>query len=137
MEGLGVNKTAPWLVAYAFSLLVGATLGGLSGPYGASVMVASMIVLYAIALSLYPGSRLLFLSAALGAHLAAVASYYSNPVPLPLFVLERSAEGYSLNIDIVQVIIAYEAVSFLRQRRQVVDEVFPEQGKTLKSPADQ
>jgi hypothetical protein len=47
----------------------------------------------------------------LGLHIGAVTSYYSNPIVLPLLVIERWGERSVINLDIVQLIIAYEILT--------------------------
>lgn len=116
-----------YIVVCIFALLVGATIGYASGPLGASVMIDIAILFYALLLTSAPEIRWVALSLALGTHAATVLSYYSNPIPLPLAVLERGSHGYTLNFDLVQAVVYYELIfEYWRAKRGE---------KTLKSPA--
>jgi len=106
--------------------LVSATIGALvvylgyqagNGPLAASAMIGLSIIGYAITLSFAPEYRRIFLATAVGAHITAILLYYSNPIPLPFFILERAPEGTSLNVDVVQLVLLYEYF-FTRELKQ-------------------
>ena len=125
------------VLAYAATLaLIAGLLAGIGGPMAASVLVAVSVFAY-ILVSGNKHMRLLPLAAMVGAHIAAVASYYSNPIPIPpLFVLERlpgpMETRMSLNIDIVQIVVFYELLDHWRSRKNL--EVL-EAEESLKSPS--
>jgi hypothetical protein len=99
-----------YLVIMFLSFLMGATITLAGGPMGASVLVDVSIVAYALLIASSVYARHTVLALALGAHIAAILKYYSSPIPLPFIIIERGSHGYSLNIDLVQIILAYELV---------------------------
>jgi len=108
-EALRLAGLMVYLVSAAIGALVvylGYSAG--NGPLAASAMIGLSIIGYAISLSLAPEYRRIFLATALGAHVTAILLYYSNPIPLPFFILERAPEGTTLNVDIVQLVLLYE-----------------------------
>jgi len=101
------------LMIYLVSAVIGSLVVYLgynagNGPLAASAIIGLSIIGYAIALSIAPEYRRIFLATALGAHVTAILLYYSNPVPLPFFILERAPEGTTLNVDVVQLVLLYE-----------------------------
>ncbi|BAN90601.1 hypothetical protein [Aeropyrum camini] len=101
------------LIASAWTLLVSLVAAALGGPEAASLIVSLSLVTYLI-LSLFETRiRLAPLAAAAGAHLGAVASYYSNPLPLPFLVVERGPNGAIVNVDIVQLVAFTEIANLL------------------------
>ena len=68
----------------------------------------------------------------MAAHIGAVAAYYSNPLILPLIIIERSITGkYSINIDIVQLALLYEARYHLKH-----PPTCPQEAEDSKTPAE-
>lgn len=117
-----------YIVVCLFAFLVGATIGYVSGPLGSSILIDLAILFYAILLTVAPQIRWVGISLAAGTHIAALLSYFSNPIPLPFIILERNSHGYTLSIDLVQAVIFYELLFEYRK---------PGSGeKTLKSPVD-
>ncbi len=112
---------SPWIARlYGRQPLLGATVTGLTAAAAASMSreSASTIIVLSLAgyliLSLLENRwRLLFLSSAVAAHITAVVLYYTNPIPLPLVLLERSSNGLVANLDIVQIVILAEAATAL------------------------
>ena len=125
------------VIGYSVILaLIAGLLSGIGGPMTASVLVALSVFAYVL-VSGNKWYRLLPLAAMVGAHIAALATYYSEPVPIPpLFVVERLhgplETRMSLNIDPVQIIVFYEIVDRIRSRR--AGEEVLEAEESLKSP---
>lgn len=116
--------------------LITGLLSGLGGPMAASVLVTVSVFAY-ILLSGNKWYRLIPLAAMIGAHLAALLTYYSKPLPIPpLFVIERHpgplGARMSLNIDPIQIIVLYEAVERIRDKKNNVEVRGAEE--SLKSP---
>lgn len=79
-------------------------------------LLAYLLVSYAS-----PSSRHYPLAFLVGIHVGAVLTYYTRPVPLPFLIVELSPFGPTLNIDIVQVLVAYELVTrYLSKRSQSI-----------------
>jgi len=113
LEGKDSEFSIAGLAVYGVSAFIGALVvflgqGAGNGPLAASAMIGLSIVAYALSISVAPEYRRLFLATAVGAHVTAILLYYSNPIPLPFFILERSPDGMSLNIDVVQLTLLYE-----------------------------
>lgn len=125
MSGLEEYREA-YITVCVFAFLIGATVGFTSGPLGSSILVDLAILLYAVLLTIAPSIRWVGISLAAGTHVAALLSYYSNPLPLPFIILERGLHGYTLNVDLVQAVIFYELV--------FEHKIFGSKEKTLKSP---
>lgn len=94
-----------WL---ALPALVGFTVGLMTAGSLAPSAVIIGIVAYALISIFLPSLRLFPLLFAFGAHVSAVLFLYSDPIPLPLFVIERGAPGIVINVDIVQIALLYE-----------------------------
>ena len=111
-----MGECSPWIARlYGRQPLLGATVTGLTAAAAASMSreAASTIIVLSLAgylvLSILESRwRLLFLSSAVTAHITAVVLYYTNPIPLPLLLLERSPDGLAANLDIVQVVVLAE-----------------------------
>ncbi len=103
------------LLAYILVALAALTLGlilGLNGrPELSSYMVVGGIIAYLISSITYHKARWVPLMLTLGLHIGAITSYYSNPIVLPLLIIERWGEKSVINLDIVQLIIAYEILT--------------------------
>ena len=130
------------ILIYAVSALLGSIVVIVSYGIGAAPLVASGVIAfsllaYALSLSFFPEYRRVFLASAVGAHISAVLLYYSNPIPLPFLIIERSPEGMSLNIDLVQLVIAYEYLTSktTREIEEASQESY-EETETIKSPAE-
>ncbi len=97
-------------VAASIAVLVMLTLPfSMTGsPRVSSITIVLLILGYAITSVVYPLARWAFLIAALAAHAVSIAIYYTNPLILPFVVLEREGERYSINIDLIQLILVYE-----------------------------
>ncbi|MCE4599666.1 MAG: hypothetical protein F7C81_05660 [Desulfurococcales archaeon] len=89
--------------------VIGFTMGATLGPRRTSMAIIAAIILYMITTSMLPRTRIIFLLIAATLHIGALTSYYSNPIILPLIIIEQAHNKYSLNIDIVQLAILYEA----------------------------
>ncbi|GBF08651.1 hypothetical protein apy_03760 [Aeropyrum pernix] len=101
------------LIASAWTMIISLVASALGGPEAASLVVSLSLVTY-LALSLFETRlRLAPLAASVGAHVGAVASYYSNPLPLPFIVVERGSQGAIINIDIVQIVVLTEIANLL------------------------
>ncbi len=112
------------------SILIFSTLGATLGPYRTSITIMGLLLLYILLQGASTPVRLIPLAAAAAAHIAAVLAYYSHPLILPLVVLERSpTHGYSINIDIIQIAILYEARQILKNP-PICAEKEPEDTKT-------
>ncbi len=88
--------------------IAGATVGAASDPKASSFFIIVMLFAYTILSINNLPYRLAPLAAMITAHVASILSYYSNPLPLPLVVVERFDGRYSINLDIVQIAIVYE-----------------------------
>ncbi|MCE4612517.1 MAG: hypothetical protein F7C07_01605 [Desulfurococcales archaeon] len=97
-------------VAASIAVLVMLTLPfSMTGsPRVSSITIVLLILGYAIASVIYPLARWAFLIAALVSHVVSIAIYYTNPLVLPFVVLEREGGRYSINIDLIQLILVYE-----------------------------
>ncbi|MDM7275730.1 MAG: hypothetical protein P3X22_006415 [Thermoprotei archaeon] len=100
------------LSVYSFSRLI--EEGG--NILTASMAIVGLIVAYLILALFAIPIRWIPLAAALGAHLGFVTIYYSNPLILPLIIVERLGDKASINIDIVQLAVAYEIVTLYLSR---------------------
>ncbi|MEB3846925.1 MAG: hypothetical protein GSR74_02985 [Desulfurococcales archaeon] len=109
-----------YLVVVFLALLVGATVTLAGGPLGASVLVDISIIAYALLVTSNITARHAVIALALGAHIAALLKYYSHPIVLPFVIVERGAHGYTLDIDLVQAVIAYELVFERDQLRKLL-----------------
>ncbi|MCX8196049.1 MAG: hypothetical protein N3F67_03100 [Acidilobaceae archaeon] len=87
------------------------------GPGWTSFAFVGALIAYVAASFFFPETRYLPLSLLVGIHVGAVISYYTRPVPLPFFIVELSPYGPLLNIDVVQLLVAYELASYYMQRR--------------------
>ncbi len=85
-------------------------------PLAASMTIVGLLVAYLVLALFTTPIRWIPLAAALGIHLGSVMTYYSNPLILPLIVVERLGDKASINIDIVQLAIAYEIVTLYLTR---------------------
>ena len=105
----------PVLGAAAGGFVGGVAAALTGGPLAASLSVALGGLIYVAAGALGLPVRLAGLGLALGAHVAALTSYYSSPVPLPFLILELDpGQGRAaLGIDIVQLLLAHEAAWLL------------------------
>jgi len=120
VEEATVNEDPRVVVAAAAlaAALVAGVLAALGGPLAASIVVDLSILGYAV----FAGNRLLRLvplAAMAGAHIAAMATYYSNPLPLPpVAVVERdpAATLSAVNLDIVGLVVAYDVIDRVRLR---------------------
>jgi len=104
----------------ALGAAAGGVVGGVAsaltgGPLAASIAVALGGLIYVAAGALGLPARIAGLGLAAGAHLAALASYYSTPIILPFIVIELSGEGAALGVDIVQIMLAHEAATLLSE----------------------
>ncbi|MCE4602110.1 MAG: hypothetical protein F7C08_02055 [Desulfurococcales archaeon] len=112
------------------SILIFSTLGATLGPYRTSITIMGLLLIYILLQGASTPLRLIPLVAAASTHIAAVLAYYSNPLILPLVILERSTiHGYSINIDIVQIALLYEARQILKNP-PICREEEPEDTKT-------
>jgi len=122
----GRPVSTPIAASMIVSALTAAVLASMEKELAYSVIIVSLLGYLALSL-LDVSWRLPLLASALAAHATSVALYYSNPIPLPLLILERGAQGYTLNIDIVQVALLAEA-STLLSRMSVPCEEQPGEG---------
>lgn len=99
-----------WAIA---PMAVGFFAGHMTAGAAAPMAVILGIVAYAMISLFLPDLRLFPVFFALGAHAAAVAHLYSDPIPIPLAVIERGEQGAVINVDIVQMILAYELANRL------------------------
>jgi len=128
----GEDPRAVVAAAALAAALVAGVLAAAGGPLAASILVDLSIIGYAV----FAGNRLLRLvplAAMVGAHVSAVATYYSHPIPLPpLAVVERDpATALSAaNLDIVGLIVAYDIVErvWSRRRRSTTEETLNRAG---------
>jgi len=123
VEGATIVEEDPRTVVAAAALaaaLVAGVLAAVGGPLAASILVDLSILGYAV----FAGNRLLRLvplASMIGAHAAAVVTYYSNPLPLPpVAVVERDPATAlaAANLDIVGLIAAYDLVERMFSRRR-------------------
>jgi hypothetical protein len=98
----------PAILASIVAGVTAAAAAAISREAGSSVVVVSLAGYLILSLLESPW-RLPFLVSAATAHAVNVALHYSNPIPLPLFVVERAGDAASLNLDIVQVALLAEA----------------------------
>ena len=112
----------PVLGAAAGGLVGGIVSALTGGPLAASLSVALGGLLYVAAGALGLPIRLAGLGLALGAHIAALTSYYSNPIPLPFLIVEVNQGRAALGIDIVQIILAHEVIALLGEQTSCPDE---------------
>jgi len=125
----------PTLLAAVISFLTAAPAAAL-GKEAAAVVVAVGFAGYLL-LSVFESSwRLPFLASAVSAHIASVILYYSNPLPLPFAIIERSSHGVAIDIDIVQLLVVIEAASVIASSppRECVEEG-REAGKAIEGAA--
>ena len=88
--------------------IAGATVGIAGDPRASSFFIMTMLFAYTLLSINGLPYRLAPLAAMIAAHIASIASYYSNPLLLPLIVVERAGDRYSVNLDVVQVALVYE-----------------------------
>ena len=99
-----------YIALLVLAIAAGATITLAGGPMGASIIVDIAIIAYALLLTSDPIDRHVVLAVAVGAHTAAILLYYSHPLILPFVVLERGKHGTTLDIDLVQILLAYEVI---------------------------
>ncbi len=109
-----------YAVVITFAILIGGTIVQASGSFAASVLVDVSIIAYALLLTSDPIYRHSALALALGAHIVAIAKYYSHPLIAPFLIFERSSHGTTINIDIVQIVIVYELISERKTLRKLL-----------------
>ena len=90
-------------------LVVGVGIGLSGKPLSVSYLVMTSVLVYTLLSLVSSPLRVPPLILALGLHVGALASYYSNPLILPLIIIERSPNGSSINIDLIQVLLLLEA----------------------------
>ncbi len=113
------------------------TLGLTLGPYKVSISTILLLLIYVILQNTRTSIRLIPLIAATTLHIGAILTYYSNPIILPLTIIERSIDGkYSINIDIIQLAIIYEARQQLKNPPKCTQEQ-PEKTKTPEQPTQE
>jgi hypothetical protein len=110
-EVLGLEIPLAYVLLALTALVLGLILGLRGRPELSSYMVVGGILAYLITSIVYHRARWIPLMLTLGLHIGAVLSYYSNPIVLPMVVIERWGERSAINLDIVQLIIAYELVT--------------------------
>ncbi|MEM0340834.1 MAG: hypothetical protein QXN05_04935 [Acidilobaceae archaeon] len=104
---------------------------------GASLLLFSILTLYVGTTVTAPrllAVRVLIALFMMAVHIGAVLTYYSNPLVLPLLVIERGVHGNSVNFDFIQLVLAYEVVSAYlasKSRSDVQNEVV-KQDESLK-----
>ncbi len=117
--GLSLELSLAYVLVSVAALMVGLVLSLRGRPELSSYMVVGGVVAYLITSIIYHRARWIPLMLTLGLHIGAVATYYSNPIVLPLVIVERWGERSAINIDIVQLIVAYEvattSLSMIRQ----------------------
>ncbi|MEM0491034.1 MAG: hypothetical protein QXO93_01755 [Acidilobaceae archaeon] len=91
-------------------LLVGLTLGLNSRPEISSYMIIGGVLAYLITSIIIPKTRWIPLALTLGIHIGSIITYYSDPLVLPFIVIERHMGKQAINIDIIQILIAYEVI---------------------------
>jgi len=103
------SAARPHVVAVTVLLTLAILPFALAGsPRLSSTIIVAMVLGYAVSSIVYPVARWAFLVAALVAHAASIAIYYTNPLILPFVILEREGGRYSINIDVIQLILIYE-----------------------------
>ena len=107
-EGGRLEVIALYALSATAAFIAGLALSFNRGPETASYMVAGGLIAYLVASIVVYKARWVPLALTLGLHVGAILSYYSNPLVLPLLVVERWGERAALNIDIVQLALAYE-----------------------------
>ncbi len=99
--------------------LVFLTIGILGKPMLSSIIISLLIISYALLISFTDESYSKYIVVALIAtHVGSIITYYSNPIIMPFIIIERHGENYSLNIDIVQIIVIYELWRIKPWRRE-------------------
>ncbi len=99
--------------------LVFLTIGILGKPMLSSIIISLLIISYALLISFTDESYSKYIVVALTAtHVGSIITYYSNPIIMPFIIIERHSENYSLNIDIVQIIVIYELWRIKPWRRE-------------------
>jgi len=119
-----------YIVLLVFAVLIGGTIAVAGGPYATSIIVDIAIIAYALLITSDPLTRHTAIALALGAHITAIIKYYSSPIPLPFIILERGGHGTTINIDIVQLTIAYEIIFERKTWRKLLKSL----GKEPKDP---
>jgi len=109
--GLSLEITLAYVLLALATLTLGLILGLNGRPELTSYMVMGGVIAYLVSSIVYGKARWIPLMLTLGLHIGAVTSYYSNPIVLPLVIVERWGERSVVNVDIVQLIIAYEIVA--------------------------
>ncbi|MEB3765506.1 MAG: hypothetical protein GSR77_05010 [Desulfurococcales archaeon] len=97
-------------IALFFIGLVFFTLGISGKPAVSSITISLLIIVYAITISLSESYIKYVLVALVSTHIGSIISYYSSPLILPFVIIERSTNYSSINIDFVQIILAYEII---------------------------
>ncbi len=97
-------------IALFFIGLVFFTLGISGKPTVSSITISLLIIVYAVTISLSESYIKYVLVALVSTHIGSIISYYSSPLILPFVIIERSANYSSINIDFVQIILAYEII---------------------------
>ena len=90
-------------------LLAGVEMGLSGRPLPVSYLIMVSVVLYTLLSLVSSPLRIPPLVLALGLHVGALISYYSDPLILPLIIIERGQNGDSINIDLIQVLLLLEA----------------------------
>lgn len=109
--GFSLELHIAYILLCAIMLILGLILGFNGRPEVTSYMIAGGIVAYLITSILIPVARWAPLMLTLGIHIGAIISYYSNPIVLPFVIVERWGERTIINIDVIQVILAYEIIA--------------------------
>ena len=115
-RGVSLEVTLIYVFSSLVAFITGLILAFNKGPSISSYMVTGGIVAYLVTSLLIPKARWIPLALTLGLHVGAITTYYSNPLVLPLIIIERWGERSSLNIDVVQLILAYEIVASVISR---------------------
>ena len=129
-------------ILVSIPLLVASTTIGLSGdPLLVSYLITTSIIIYAILSLVSSPLRLLPLAFALGSHVGALVSYYSDPLILPLMIIERGPDGTSINLDLVQILLLLEAPNVASPRHVCLEEgeskIGPEPGREESGRGDE
>ena len=106
--GLSILYGKPPLLAVLPASIVAAAVATTSKEAAASTVVIGLIGYLALSMLDSPW-RLPLLASSLAAHISALAMYYSNPLLLPLAIVERGPQGSVVNIDLVQIAMMAEA----------------------------
>ena len=110
-EGCGLRRILASPIVIGLSMIgaiAGATVGIAGDPRASSFFIMTMLFAYTLLSINGLPYRLAPLAAMIAAHIASITSYYSNPLLLPLIVVERAGDRYSVNLDVVQLALVYE-----------------------------